>query len=595
MSMSTWSRAIVALGFLATTVGCSSTVSTAPAVQPGGQSAAAREAEERGSDLFPSESRIDELMAGSAVSSSTANPALNVVAQTVTWRLTGALPSSVDGSTRLPRTDDEQAFARLVQVAELSTALSCMAEQTAYYHASHGDQAPQALEAFMALRCGATDDRAWTMVEEGGGIWAGRGSAAAGSEFSRSLQRSLEQAGMRGSGVRAGYWSGTAGGRTWTVTAFSNAETRVDPLPMAVSGSEVRVSGNVPSRYRSVNAAITYGEFEARPCRRDDNVRLPQFAVVCPVNRGDAMAVVSVGGFERGELLGHSIAQVMVSPTGTAPAVFEISELERGELWAATTGYTNQRVQQFVNALRRRHGLAEVVYLPEQSTVADAMLPYMVDDAFVNAQGGDPTDIRNTATLAVMAGTRVPSEIVGMDFSIEYVWADGPVQGFFSSLQLDPQMRQSLLSPDADAFAVASRQIDGRSVIMVSAFHYYEAGNIAEEQQRFLDRINTARAANGNRPLEEPSPQILELMNAAGGSLAIGEYTVDEVLQIVANYASTILSADVRVSLQRAPDMDEIEIPEQLLRGRSRAAVNVSSHTEPGTNWRQYVVTFLTW
>ena len=595
MSVSDWSRAVLAMGCAMGLLACSSTVSTATTVQPGQRSAAARAAAERGSDLFPSAARIEELLAGSAGSTATTNPALEVSMQSESWRLTGVLPDTIGSSTRAPRSEDEYAVARTMGVDAFAVALDCMAEQAAYYRAQYDGDLPRALTAFMALRCGSTDDRASLIIEPGRGVWAGRSTVTGSADSSRAFQTILRLAGANPADMQIGYWSGNAGGRDWTVVAMSHRDGRIDPMPMAVNGTEVRITGSLPSRYRSVSGAITWGGLEARDCRRDDSVRLPQFAMTCPVNSSDDMAVVTVAAFERGEILGSSVAQAMLSPSGTPPLLFEISAVERGELWSATTGYTNQRVHQFVNALRQRNGLPDVAYLAEQSTVNDGLLPYMIDDAFIEAQEGDATDIRNTATIAAMAGHRVPGEIIGMDFTIEYAMGQGPVKGFFSGLQLDAHLRDVLLSPDVDAIAVASRQIDNRTAIMVSSFEYYEDTDLAAEQTRFLERVNRAREANGNRPLVEPNEQIVELMNAAGGSLAIGEYTVEEVMQIVANYASNILNASVHVYIQRAPDMDEIEIPEQLLRNRSRAAVNVSSHAEPGTNWRQYVVTFITW
>jgi hypothetical protein len=552
----------------------------------GGSGAARPESTSRANSEFPSSSEIEDMMR-TAPMQSRGGFGDAERSRARFWSLEGLLPASAGSTEIASRTpwqvSAKEAFPRTL----LTDELTCAAEQFARYHGEHREAASGALRDFILLRCGAASENvsvglSWLDNSDANSFW-GRNGATVMADRSAGHQDSPDN--------RMGVWVGDVGGRVYFAMAHEAPEAHLDPVPFAVTGTTVRVQGRLLSNYDRIGAYVTQGEWDANLCTVDESVSLPEFAVDCDVNRNDPMTTVALYGWRRGRFLGSQLSRVLVSPRGMLPSEFEIRDLNDGSAWGATTGSVAQRITQLVNVVRSEADREPIELLPEQSDVNERLMPMVIN----RSDSSQSERAADDASLAVLAGHRVPERIVDAGLVIRSVQQQNLGTGFLSSLEFDPSARAALLAESTNSLAVGHSAQDAYDAVFISSYSYFVPENLDRLEERFIERVNAARRAAGDDDLRPPPEGMRVLMQAAGGSLAINEYTVTEVQQIVAQRASAVLGTSVRVYVQFAENIDDLPLPPQLLAGRTRAAVDVSSYASPTTNWASYIVIFLVW
>lgn len=556
-----------------------------------GRSAAAQREFESGSDWLPAADSIEEMRStGRATSVADGWSEPSAVALRASWEMTGQIPSEFGITPANNLTSIEETLDAL-RNADATEQARCVAEHYARYEAEFDEGPSGAAGSFIERRCGLTSTGVYVRPIDDG-------NAASATFLATMLSNRsfFDQSDSREIHLQVGEWQGEINGVAERRLAISIDVLEIEPGAIAIRGDSIRVEGRAPRALAGISGQVTRGPWDAGYCTRDERVRMPRFALDCELDGSDELAVIDVIGFEPNELLGSSFASVMVSPSGDSPAVLHISDLETGELYAQTTGTVEERVVAFANALRRAAGRPPLEFLPEQSEVNNDLLPLVINSATeAKERDLEESEVRNIATIAALAGHRVPTTILDSDLVFEPLTATSAGLGFFAEFQFDPSARMALMSENLNGIAVATHGENTGTTLLVTTFGYFVPQNMAAVQQRFIDRINEARAAEGNRPLVDPNDRLATLLNAAGGSLEIGEYTTQEVLNIVAREASSILGSSVHVYMAHTGNLDAFEVPSNLITGSRRAAVNVSTRAEPQTNWRRYTVLYVTW
>lgn len=506
-------------------------------------------------------------------------------------RVEGTTPVNFGRSPTNAPTDLVTVVRQQVPGATFTEQLNCFAEQSAAFLSMHEAWPTPPVRHFMALRCGADT----TALSGRARFWSGiysdselaRVRAGATDEIAEVLSE-LSAPDRNDLGIYFGLQGDMA-----VLTIYERlSEASVDPQPMAAGPRDtVRVTGSVRANAHRIEAAVTFGESGYRSCDVDTSVALPSFAVECPVNRTDTLAVVDVASFRRNRLLGSSEVSVALSPSGTLPDEWSFDAGSSYSAWNAATGSPRERFLQVVNAVRRDAGLGAVTLIDAQSDQIDALAPLMV----ASRAGHDDATVDQIA-LSVLAGLEV-SQVLG-DSSIMVMPNDGELGAgadWLADLPFDPSSRALLLDPDIDAIAVGSGSWGGDGEIIASSYTYFDPIGTDVVLEGLTARIDEARADRGFDSMDRPSASVQRYTATAAAEIAEGRRSPRSATSLLATKIVNATGAAVRYSVQYVQTPDDIDIPEEYLTRRARGSYAVAPYQVEGSNWAWYVVIFTSW
>jgi len=288
--------------------------------------------------------------------------------------------------------------------------------------------------------------------------------------------------------------AGHNGNHVYVVT-FMQPRMHLDPVPMVpdMEGNVV-VSGRVPARVESIMGGITQGRFGAEDCLLDDEVELPAFRLVCPVEPQDDRAWISVYTRDRGRLLSEEVGSFFVSPDGSLPTDFR---LDREAVSALVAGETidEQSTLAAINEIRQRINLPPLRLDDAQS---DAVA--RVAGAFWTAWTEDDLETVDVLGLGIMAGWEIEEPIVDGAFASTADAIPSDLATYIALELLRPGFRQAALGPDVDIAALSFLRTGG-NLLSLSAYYVslVDADHVAATQE-VNQLLDARRAAAGHGP-----------------------------------------------------------------------------------------------
>ncbi len=508
------------------------------------------------------------------------------------WALAGPFPERLENGEH-PRQSgwDEALISQLAAKAPSVRAagnMHCAAREVARYAAEKGGLPQQMLVDFMFARCGATfGGRLYWSV---GKLPEGASDAALTEAWNGAVGAAVDNVVSAGAEV-AGISFASKDDRAVLVVAFGKPSAELEPLSiLPAAGGAFTVRGTLREPAEDVYAEINKGEFGYADCERDHAVPLPGFAFSCPSQSTDALAWIQVSVRPPKRLLGHSVARLLVSPSGAPTANYvhpRYDGLQNGASFA-------ERFLTRINEVRARAGMKQLTLAPKQSETAVRLAPHYF--AAVQQETKNPK-AADVIALGMMAGWDVGGEqmIRFGTFASHWVFGSSDVGDLVAAMLTYPSGRAGLLNSDARSVAVGQLLApDGSSVAaLTSTYLYLEEAPQQEDAAKVIQQLNVRRAALGL----EPAVWAAGPSDAESGAVAMLQQGAD--LQGATDY---LLQKVAEASQQPTRgwvlttwDLDRVTFPDELVRAPKLAVVlAVGRYKAPGDPWGAYVIMMAT-
>lgn len=389
-----------------------------------------------------------------------------------------------------------------------TVALDCVARELGHYVGRTGQQPDMTLRRFAAQACGAATSN---IAIRGHFFSGGRRLTPekAAARFGGSLQ-TLASTPLFSIEHQIGGWLGRVGDRWTVMLAAAPMPLALDPGDRrAAADGSVRLTGRLFDDVERLSVQITHGTFGTAQCAVDPEVELPRFAIDCPTDRRDAVATISIGGFEKGRLLGRMIGAVQVWPQKRGPTRFE--PVLDGSPLPADPARWGPAVVETINGRREALGLEPVAYDAAQSaSIAALTVPF--DDA---VHGVGDLDTADRIAMGVMAGWQVGGHVLEGGFAAGRISGPKTAQRLLADLLWLPDGRRVVFDVRATRLAVGAGALPGASAaapvgVLLGAYRTLEEGwrfDLArEDADAAFVALTRARAVRGrSAPIRQPA------------------------------------------------------------------------------------------
>ncbi|HJL03883.1 MAG TPA: hypothetical protein RMH85_03945 [Polyangiaceae bacterium LLY-WYZ-15_(1-7)] len=462
----------------------------------------------------------------------------------------------------------------------------CMAKSIARFRAEHGGRPEEALERFLAARCGLITSNgirsaslAWPELPEAVStdeLWAQQGD---------EIREHVATSGALPETGEVGIALARHGERA-ALVVIQAAPPEVDldarrPAPDA--DGNVRLRGRLHFEAVYVGGYVNQGRAGYAACEPDRTIALPAFELVCPMAAEDAHAAIDVFALQPGRELVRGVAMLLARREGAEAARFE--PLALGEPAPSEDPVAFARTfAERLNGVREAAGLAPLRLAENQSRTLDALAPH-----FFGLGGRD----RDEAALGALAAWDMRlGETIRLGHFHGGVSAGGPDPAHWLATALSrPMARSGLLDPDVSAVSVGSVLSAEGASVLVTTHAFFDDAELGPERQRVLDAIAAARAQEGRtaaRVSVVPGFQAdLERVRTEGAP-------VGRAIDAALSSATRAWGRDVRGAVFEVGDLRRLEVPEALLDvGVQVLDVAVTFRQAEGAPWGQYVVVVL--
>jgi hypothetical protein len=244
-------------------------------------------------------------------------------------------------------------------------------------------------------------------------------------------------------------------------------------------------------------------------------------------------------------------------------------------------------VIQQLNRVRKMARLPEVTLAAAESASATKLAPYYFSAAFGS---GDPKQA-DLIALGLLAGWDVGGMIRGASLMSSLTPTLDAGRWLTAALET-PVGRYTLLAPDIEQIACGPMVLDQASAIgaVVTGYRFHHGIDHTSDVNMLLNRVVQTR-----RRMGLPAPQRLGVIAAAMteqlAAVREGRKAPQDALQQVLQHASTSYEMAMRGYVIEASSLDELEIPEDVLRQPLLALdIGVTHHKAQGAAWAQYTI-----
>lgn len=518
-----------------------------------------------------------------------APPSIPKTAPVDLWQIEHAPPPD---SAQLPWQPTEPWETMFAEVAasvqrrpRLTLAMSCIAAELGRFHLQHQAEAEASIRRFLLGGCGALVPNVQVEYFTGqapAGLSDAKVSAEMGVHIRPELVKRLS------SGVdTAGFWFGRRDDQVigYLVIAQENAQIKPFSLVPSADG-EVVIEGqlNQPAQY--IEAYINDGSAAVRPCDPDLSVARPNFHFICRPAAQDETAWIQMVYAPPGHMLATEFAQALVRRSSDTP-------LRYGAVrYADPTPVSNPEeflrvVIQQLNRVRKMAGLSEVTLAAGESASATKLAPYY----FSAALGGADAKQADLIALGLLAGWDVGGMIRGASLMSSFASTLDAGRWLTSALEM-PFGRYTLLGPDIEQIAFGPMVLPQEGAIgaVVTGYRFHHGTDHTGDVNMLLTRVVQTRQRMG-LPAPKRLGAIAAVMTDELTAVREGKKPPRDALQQVLQRASTSYGMAMNGYIIEASSLEELEIPEEVLRQPVLALdIGVTHHKAEGAAWAQYTI-----
>ena len=355
------------------------------------------------------------------------------------------------------------------------------------------------------------------------------------------------------------------------------------PISQAPDEGAMLIKGRLTSPAEEVRATVTHGRFKAVECTPAP-VALPAFQLLCPLEKGDALATVQVGARRRGRLLGDVLGRFMARPDKSEAREFSIPR--RGSPLPATDASGVQRAfVERLNDVRKEAGMTELVADSGQNKMVGKLArPFLA----AIAEGRE--DVMDAITLGTMAGWDVEGVLESGGFAWSFLAPTSDVSALLAFALESPSARLALLDPEADRVAVGGLVEEGAMAAIVGVYRTFEDTEFEDAADAVWQQLVKATAARGHPAPTRFEAARVDVLEAARG-LESGALDTDSALKQLTERAKTKSKRGVRALVFSVNKPDAIDFPPELLVPGLELDLSIG-HMAPreGEAWGRYVV-----
>jgi hypothetical protein len=385
----------------------------------------------------------------------------------------------------------------------------------------------------------------------------------------------------------AGFWFGRRDDQVVGYLAVGHDEAQIKPFSLAPSADgEVVIEGrlNQPAQY--IEAYINDGNAAVRMCEPDLSVTRPNFHFICRPAAQDETAWIQMVYAPPGQMLATEFAQVLVRRSSDTRLSY--GAVRYGDPTPVASPEEFQRVViQQLNRVRKTAGLPGVTLAAAESASATKLAPYYFSAAYGAADAKQADQI----ALGLLAGWDVGGMIRGASLMSSLMSTLDAGRWLTAALET-PVGRYTLLAPDIEQIACGPMVLTQLGAIgaVVTGYRFHHGIDHTGDVNMLLTRVVETR-----RRMGLPAPQRLGAIAAAMteqlAAVRENRKLPQDALQQVLQHASTSYEMAMRGYVIEASSLDELEIPEDVLRQPVLALdIGVTHHKAQGAAWAQYTI-----
>jgi hypothetical protein len=537
-----------------------------------------------GGGRFPTRAELSKL-------SSTPPPKLSTEGRLDVPRFTliGPLPDKVELTAQTPSTPWEQLLASAAQerhgLVYLPQSMSCVAREAGRYVLETGKLPARTPERFIRARCGVASPELslWTSTAT---IPAAQPEQQVFDQWKNEMGGRIGKA-LAGRGSQlAGIWFGRKGDKAVLLLAVASRQVELEPLPVA-AGAEGKVvlRGEMLTPAGSIEALVNVGAHGYRACINSTAVALPQFEITCEVDPQDRATWIEVASFPAGRLVGHSVIDVMIGPSGTPGDTYERPSY--GEMTDDGGGEVAARLLAMVNGVRQRASLSPLTYAPEQSATATRLAPFY----FAALVGLKPETVADQVVLGLRAGWDVPGVVRYGQLTASLAQQTNDLQDLLVSALERPSGRQTLLDPDVKVLAVGPIVEADAVAAMLATYALMDDAAPAVNVKMVVGRILTDR---GNRQQPMTDARLRIAAERALNDVAAGRLSSKQALQAALDLGVETTHRSLQGWVVEVTNVDQLQLPAEIVKttGLTFGAA-VKAYKPAGEPWGRYLVIIL--
>lgn len=478
-----------------------------------------------------------------------------------------------------PTTPAEKRLAKVASRRDhvfATSGMHCIAQEYGLFWREHGAYPSNALQNFIASRCGAATGRPRVEILEG------MAPEAAIDALAKDKGRLLSH--------EVGVWSDLSDtGETLTVIATGMRIVDVNPVALdeGLHGAIV-VQGRYLLPESMGQAYITRAGLGYQECTPDPRVEAPYFSMVCPVDPLDPEPTIELFSSLADSGLAVQALVVTFAPGSSLSAEFTAPRLSRASEPMANS--TSEALVKAINQSRRSLGLPPLRREVQQSAVTGRLLPKYYDAL----RKGD-LKVVETIFQGLMAGWGIKAEtpIRDGDLYSFVISGEESVEAAVESALVLPRARATLLDPSAASVALSTQPSqDGKSFpTLITTYTFFDSVNFEDASTKVLDGLDRKRGAAGLPPVrrvqgghsEEPMRRIRQRLREGKDPERTFRWALEKLV-----YEAKV---DMAGNIKLYQNLDDVDYPEALLNNvMIQVDLDIDYYQPSDSPWGFYVV-----
>jgi hypothetical protein len=277
-----------------------------------------------------------------------------------------------------------------------SPELRCAAVENARFYVEHGAFPSEALQSYLALRCGSTVTRPVL-----GAVQAVVPDAVTPGRLETDMEptvKSLLEQATSSANRDVGIGFARGNGRAAVVLAAGDREGKLDGFSPIVQGVGVTLRGEIEGPWNVVFGLATRGPLGVQTCESNTSIPAPKFELFCPVSPQEDTARIEVVVRRPKRVLYEAAIETLVRRSDEAGLTYE--PLLFGPDAVAADGHAfREALFGALNDARKSAGVRPLQAEAKQSAWNDRVTP-----AFYQAWLGNDATVRERAALGMLAG-----------------------------------------------------------------------------------------------------------------------------------------------------------------------------------------------
>lgn len=467
----------------------------------------------------------------------------------------------------------------------LTLAMSCIAAELGRFHLQHQAEADASIRRFLIGGCGALVPNVQVEYFTGqapASLSDAQVSAQMGGRMRSELVKRLSSA-----VDTAGFWCGRRDDQVVGYLVIGHEEAQIKPFSLVPSADgEVVIEGrlNQPAQY--VEAYINYGSAAVQPCDTDLSVARPSFHFICRPAAQDETAWIQMLYVPPGHMLATEFAQALVRRSSDTPLSYGAVRYADPTPVSSSEEFARVAIQQ-LNRVRKMAGLPEVTLAAGESATATKLAPYY----FAAALGGAEPKQADLIALGLLAGWDIGGMIRGASLMSSFTSTLDAGRWLTSALET-PVGRYTLLARDIEQIAFGPMVLPKEGAIgaVVTGYRFHRGIDHTDDVNMLLTRVVQTRRRMG-LPVPLRLGAITAVMNEELTAVREGRKLPRDALERVLQRASTSYGMAMNGYIIEASSLDELEIPEDVLRQPTlHLDIGVTHHKAEGAAWAQYTI-----